>query len=690
MNTDSIRRLLNPLSVAIIGANDKNGYGGRTMRNATSRTYAGALYPVNPGRDEVMGYKCYPSVSAIGKPVDLAIVIVKAPLVVETVQECADAGVGGVLIITAGFREADPVNGPVWEAQLRQISEKTGMRIVGPNCLGLANTELDLWACALSTLPQVPIASGRCALISQSGATGFGPLLCTAMDRKVGCKYVITTGNETDLTMCDYIEYMIEDDGIDSIGVLIEGLKEVERFKVLARQAYAKGKTIIALKMGESDVGSRAAASHTASLTGSMEVFNALAKQCGVIKAQDYDELIELMKLTSMPKKLKGRRMAAFAGSGGISGFLGDLLAKNGFEIPVVTQETQDEINVYLKGFGSPRNPMDLTMHMRQPYLVDILNSIENHNEIDGYAIATNGSVEAMTNVVNAGNAIDKPVYFIWMGNIDDHAGLDVIRDAGWPISFSIQKFTSILKKVADRYCDLGATEDDLPGELPENLPSGFLNEVEAKDLIFSHGVQIPAHVTANAESGSVEGLDFACGKRYVGKVVSRNILHKSDIGGVVVGIGSEEQAAAACGKLKEAGLRSGETLEGLMFEEMAADGLDVVVGIRRDDAFGQVLMVGLGGIYTELFKMVSIRTLPVSEKEVDRMLDEIPGITKMMSGYRGQPVMDREELVKTIKALADLVSANAGRVKLLEINPLRVFEKGKGVCALDCVIELG
>lgn len=687
MNTDSIRRLLNPCSVAIIGANDKGGYGGRTMRNAMSRTYAGKLYPVNPSRDEVLGLRCYPNISAIGEPVDLAIVIVKAPLVVQTVRECAKCGVGGVLIITAGFRESDKVNGPVWEAQLKEIAAVSGMRIVGPNCLGLANTELDLWSCALSTLPQVPIASGRSALISQSGATGFGPLLCTAMDRNVGCKYIITTGNEADLTMCDYIEYMLLDGDIDSIGVLIEGLKETERFKELARRAWKLGKTIVALKMGESDVGSRAAASHTASLTGSMEVFNALAKQCGVIKAQDYDELIELMKLGAMPKKLRGNRMAAFAGSGGISGFLGDLLAKNGFEIPVVTQQTQDEINVYLKGFGSPRNPMDLTMHMRQPYLTDILQSIEKHNEIDGYAIATNGSAEAMTNVVRAGESLDKPVYFIWMGNLDDHAGLDVIRAAGWPISFSIRTFTSCLKKLYERHCD-GEAAADGPA-LGDGYAPGFLNEAEAKELVSVHGVPIPEHVLAEPGAGVERLLDFGSGRRYVGKVVSRNILHKSDIGGVIVGVGTPEEAREACVKLRAAGERSGETLEGVMFEEMAPDGLDVVVGIRRDDAFGPVLMVGLGGIYTELFKMVSIRTLPVSAGEIDRMLDEIPGLGKMLAGYRGQPAMDRRALVEAIKTVSDLASANARRVKLLEINPLRVFEDGKGVCALDCVIEL-
>lgn len=689
MISDSVRRLLNPKSVAIIGANEKGGYGGRLMRNAIARTYKGEIYPVTPSHESVFGYKAYPNISAIGKPVDLAIVIVKAPLVVDTVRECAACGTGGVLIISAGFRESDKENGPIWEAELREIARTTGMRIVGPNCLGLANTELDLWACAMSTLPTVPIHSGRAALVSQSGATGFGPLVCASMDRNIGCKYVITTGNEADLTMCDYVEYLVEDDSIDSIGVLIEGLKEVTRFAELAKRAWKKGKTIVALKMGESEVGSRAAASHTASLTGSMEVFNALAKQCGVLKAQDYDELLELMKITSMPKKLNGKRMAVFAGSGGISGFLGDLLAKNGFEIPVVSQETQDEINVYLKGFGSPRNPMDLTMHMRQPYLVDILNSIENHNEIDGYAIATNGSVEAMTNVVNAGNAINKPVYFIWMGNIDDHKGLDVIRDAKWHISFSIEKFARMLAKVADRHCDIECDSEAIAAEAEKIEGRGFLNEVEAKALINKSGVPVPANVFGTPDGFNTDKLSFDGGKKYVGKVVSRNILHKSDIGGVVVGVKSADEAKAACEKLAEAGARSGEQLEGIVFEEMAGDGLDIVVGIRRDAAFGPILMVGLGGIYTELFKMVSIRVLPVSEREIDRMLDEIPGLTKMMSGYRGQPVMDRTALVKTIKALTDLVTQNSEKFKLLEINPMRVFEQGKGVCALDCVIEL-
>lgn len=246
---NSLGRLLNPRSIAIVGANDKSGYGGRLMRNILSKKYSGEIYPVNPSRKSLMGLTCYPSISAIGKPVDLAVIIVKVELVEDVVLECAGRGVGGVLIITAGYRELDEIGGPERERRLREIARETGMRIVGPNCLGLATPGLDMWACSITTLPSVPVLSGKAALISQSGATGFGPLLSMSVDRGVGLKYLVTTGNETDLVMCDFIQYMVEDDDIESIGVLIEGLQEAKRFAALAKEAQKRGKTIIALRV---------------------------------------------------------------------------------------------------------------------------------------------------------------------------------------------------------------------------------------------------------------------------------------------------------------------------------------------------------------------------------------------------------------------------------------------------------
>lgn len=687
MKNKSVDRLLNPNSVAVVGASEKDGYGARLMRNMLSRAYSGKIYPVNHTRKNVMGLSCYPSISAIGKPVDLVVIIVKVEYVEKIIQECANCGVGGVLIITAGYRELDPIKGPHREHTLKKIAQNTGMRIAGPNCLGIANIGMEMWACAFSTMYSCPITSGNVALISQSGATGFGPLLSIAIDRNVGLKYLITTGNETDLNMSDYIEYMIYDNSIKSIGVLIEGLKDAERFAILAREAQRQGKTIVSLKIGESEVGSRAAASHTASMTGSMEIFNAFATQNGIIKAEDYDELIELLSITSARKSLKGKNLAVFAASGGISGFTGDLLCKHGFNIPILCERTQADIDAFLKGFGSPRNPLDLTMHMRQPYIYDMVKSIENNNDIDGYVFSTNGNKEAMLNIVNAANSLNKPSYFIWTGRLCDNDGQEVIRQAQYPLSYSIQKFAVMLEKVANvqRANEIDALAATI--SISEEC-SGFLNEYEAKRIIAKAGVKIPPVVFVERDLDTVQ-LEFNGNDRYVGKIVSRDILHKSDIGGVIPNICNQTDALEALDRLKQVESNCGGKLEGFMFEEMCDDGFDVVIGIRRDEIYGHVLMIGLGGIYTELFKMVSIRVLPISRNEISLAIDEIPGLPEILAGFRGQAEMDRESLVEIVKILCDIVSKNNKRVELLEINPLRVMKKGSGVCALDCVMEL-
>ena len=687
--SNSIYSMMNPRTIAVVGANEKGSYGGRMMRNLLAKKFRGEIFPVNPGHDQIYGLKCYGRVSDIPVRVDLAVVIVKAEFVEQIVQECADCGVGGCLIISAGFRELDPAEGPERERRLKAIADRSGMRLIGPNCLGIANPALDMWACALVSLPAVDIAAGHAALISQSGAAGFGPLLNIAIDRAVGLRYIATTGNETDVDMCDLLEFMLEDEDVRAVGLLIEGLKEADRFAALARRALELGKRIVALKIGESEVGSRAAASHTASMTGSMAVFNALARQYGVIKAEDYDEMIELLNILQQDKQLQGKNLAAFAHSGGISGLTGDLLCKHGFAIPVMSRQTQDAANVYLKGFGSPRNPMDMTSHMRKPCLAEIVRAIDANDAIDGYVFATNGPAEGMEHVLAAGRVTDKPSYYIWTGQIDDHDGLDALRAAHVPISFGIQRFAVMLEKVAAART---AAERYAPAPAPVlEGSSGLLNEAEAKGLLSAAGVRTPERVLLPAEpaAADLDRVDFSGGRRYAVKIVSREILHKSDIGGVVLGVSDRAGLERAAEQIRRAGAACGKPVEGILAEEMCADGTDMVVGIRRDDLYGLVLMVGLGGIYTELLHMISIRLLPVSPGEIQRMLDEIPGFTKLAAGYRGQPALDRGALAEAVLRLSELAWANRERLKLLEINPIRVFAEGQGAAALDCVMEL-
>ena len=577
------------------------------------------------------------------------------------------------------------------EQILRDICRESGMRMAGPNCLGLSSIALDLWACSLTNLPEQPVRAGNAALISQSGATGFGPLLNIALDRNVGLKYIVTTGNETDLSVCDFIEYMLEDDSIRSIGLLMEGNKEAKRFEELARRARKIGKPIIVLKIGESEVGARAAASHTASMTGDMAVFNAMCRQNGLIKAEDYDELLELMQFAQYEKKLKGRRVCTIAHSGGMAGFTGDLMGKYGFTVPIFCEETQKEIDVFLKGFGSPRNPLDLSTHMRAPYIYDIIHAVENHEQINAYVIASHGNPEGIGNIINAFKDVEKPMYFVWSGRLHDTTGgLDMLRENGIPISFSISRMCRGLSKLAEalEIPETGEASADTPKLTVEG--SGFLNERAGKDLTASLGVRVPrSTIVTDWEAFTAQQPDFFDGSKYVMKVLSKYILHKSDIGGVALNVTDATDAKAHFLRMMDLGKITGHTPEGVMIEEMIPDGLDFVLGIRRDAQYGPVMVLGLGGIYTELFKLVSISIPPISKEQILVALKQIPGILKLLTGYRGQAKYDVDALVSAVKALSDYAYVNADHIKLLEINPLRVLPENGGVCALDCVIEL-
>ena len=689
--TYNMERLLSPKSIAVIGANEKAAYAGKTLRNLIGNEFPGKIYPVNPTHAEVFGMKCYPSISAIGEPVDLAIIIVKAHLVVDTVKECISCGVGGMLIITAGFRELDPVNGAAREAEIRALAEESGVPVVGPNCIGFANIYNQMWACGISELPKNPLPKGNAAIISQSGAAGFGPLLSLARDRKIGLKYIISTGNESVLNICDYLEYCLDDPDIRAVSMLIEGLKDTKRFIALAKKAASLGKTLIAIKSGESEVGQRAAKSHTASMTGDMALFNAVTKQYGIIKAEDYDELVELARMAQQENALKTRRVCVVSHSGGVSGFTGDQLGKRGFQVPVFSRETREHIDTYLKGFGSPNNPLDLTGQMRSPNLPDILLTAEKNEQVDAFIISSHGSGERFENIINAIKAVHVPVYFNWTGSMYSTESINKLLEMNVPLSYSIQKMAIMLDKMVTSFETRAAMDEENGEAVGAVLPakSGMLSEPEAKDMLLAAGIPTPKRfIITSKEDLAGAWKEMPEGSRGVLKIVSPSILHKTDIGGVKLKLGSLAELEEAYDEL--AALKaSRDDIDCFMLEEMCEDGLDLVAGIRRDEQFGQVLMLGIGGIYTELFKLISIRALPLGEKEIDRMIAEIPGLDKLLAGYRGHGGYDKEALVETICRLSRLVTENEDRISLLEINPLRVLDKGKGVCALDCVTEL-
>lgn len=691
MNRSSLEQLVNPRSIAIIGASDKPGYGSRFYNNIRKNHYQGEIYLINPRREEIYGIKCYPSILAVNAHVDLAVIIIKAQFVEQAVKECAEKGVGSVLIITAGFGEADPVEGRAAERRMAQLAKESGMRIVGPNCIGLANVKEGIWACSMSTLKEDPLPKGNTALVSQSGATGFGPLLTTACDHALGMKYIVTTGNEMDVDLCEMIDFLLDDEEIRSVAAYIEGIKDGTRLIQIAKKARTLGKTIIVQKIGESSVGSRAAASHTASLTGDMAVFNAVVKQYGMLKASDYDELVEMLNITQMEQKLMGRRLAVLSHSGGVSGFLGDQLGKHGFEIPVLKQETQEKIDAFLNGFGSARNPLDLSAHIRKPEIVDIILTVEKNEDVDGYVFATHGDVAAMENVVRAAQSVKgKPVFFVWTGSVYDE-GLAFLKQQGFPISFSIVKFGDILSKVFEA----GSTNVNnaiLPETIHFSADSlhGYVNEVDAKRVLTQAGVPTPVSCVVTSRKQMQEvAASLDPYKKYVMKIVSDTIIHKSDIGGVLVGIQGLEQMLAAYDRLAAIRGERPDEIKGILIEEMCEDGLDLVLGIRGDEQFGQVVMLGMGGIYTELFKLVSCRVLPLGGADILDMIDEIGGLRRLLDGYRGAEGYDIEAFVGAVEKTCAFAWEIRDVLDLVEINPIRVMPGSGGVQALDCVIKV-
>jgi len=687
--TESISRFLNPRSIAVIGATNKPGYGQRFLANIINNSYQGKLFPVNPKYDDILGYKCYPSVSSIDEPVDLAVVIVKAEFVEQIVEECAACHTGACLIITAGFSEFDKVNGKAIELRMKKIAESSGMRIIGPNTIGSANIQLNLWINSIGDIDAGKISFGNAAIISQSGAAGFGPLLNVAVDRNIALKYIVTTGNEADLDLCDFIDYMLDDDDIHSIGILIEGIKDGARFISLLSKAQRLGKKLILMKLGESAVGARAALSHTASMTGDMAVFNALVKQYGAIKAADYDEMVEYTKITREPFKLKGNTLCVISHSGGISGFLGDILGKYGFHIPLFSEDTQKKIDQYLKGFGSPRNPLDLTTQMSKPSLIEIMRIVKENEKVDGYVFATHNSAEYIELLVEAISQLDKPYYLIWTGSLYSD-GLEIARKNAIPLSFSISKFAKMLQNayLSDQKKPVSSNEQKVYSADLSKYPAGYLDEPASKAIAASIGLSIPESVVIT-DWDEFEQSNIELHGSYVMKIISNTIIHKSDVGGVILNLRTKQQIKDAYFNIMQNTKSKADQIHGVLLEKMCPEGLDIMLGVRVDPQFGPVLLAGLGGIYTELFKMVSIRIMPVSIKEIEDMLDEIPGLSKLLAGYRGSPSYDRKSLVEAISKISRFAKENEKHLELIESNPIRVLPENSGTRLLDCVIKI-
>src|SRR6266699_3099782 len=537
----SIHKMLNPRSLAVIGATPRLQYGGRFLAAALKAQDRVRVYAVNPRYDEIMGTKSYPSVAALPEAPDLVGIVVPYDQVLNTLQECHRRGAGAAIVISAGFAERGVEDRRDLQGQLGAFARESGLRISGPNCLGLANVKDDIWATSSSRGADGLI--GPVGLICQSGATAFGPFLVRAVDNGIGFSYIISTGNEADLDFSDFARYLLDDPSTRVIAGFVEGFKHAGKFLEVARLAAERGKPIVMIKIGRSELGARAARSHTAALTGSDKLYDAVFAQYGVIRVQDYDELLEVSHLLAHTPKPGVPGIAVVSHSGGISSLTADMCGQAGLDLPPLGQEARDGINRILKGFGWAANPADVTNLANSESFPEIMEHMVNDPRMGTLVVASAGADTQAEQVISQRARTDKGVVFLWTGSRDAKTGLPELKTARIPIFYTPDKLARGLqsrlayhtwreRRLADGFATAPSRtapqDEDIAQALGRGRPT--LSESESKELLAAWGVASAREHRANsADSAALaaEELGFPVAL----KVDSPDILHKTEAG---------------------------------------------------------------------------------------------------------------------------------------------------------------
>ena len=552
----SIHKMLNPRSIAVVGATPRMQYGGRFLAAALKAKDRIRVYAVNPRYDEIMGVKSYPSVTSLPEAPDLVGIVVPWDQVLDVLQESHRKGAGSAIVISAGFAERGVDDRRDLQGELGAFARASGMRISGPNCLGLANVKDDIWATASSR--GASGLTGPIGLVCQSGATAFGPFLVRAVENGIGFSYIISTGNEADLDFTDFARYLLDDPDTRVIAGFVEGFKEADKFLEVAKIAAERGKPIVLIKIGRSELGARAARSHTAALTGADARYDAIFAQYGVIRVQDYDELLETAHLLAHTPKPGVPGIAVVSHSGGISSLTADMCGQAGLDLPPLGQEARNGINGILKGFGWAANPADVTGFANSEAFPQIMEHMINDPRMGTLVVASAGADAQAQQVISQRDRTDKGVVFLWTGSRDAKAGLAQLKNARIPIFYTPDKLARGLQSRLwyqtwreRRLADGFATAPPHTAAQDEAIAQAFgrgrptLSESESKQLLAAWGVGSAREHRANsaeAAVGAAEQLGFPVAL----KVDSPDIPHKTEAGVVRLNLGDAAQVRTA------------------------------------------------------------------------------------------------------------------------------------------------
>ena len=693
-------KMLNPKSIAIVGATPKGGYGGRLLNAVLKSKDRVRIYPVNPNYEEISGMRAWRSISDLPEAPDLVGVVVPQAHVIPVLRESHAKKAGSAVIISAGFAERGDDAGADQQQQLANFAKETGLHFTGPNCLGIANVRDDIWPTASSrTLGGL---HGNIALVCQSGATAFGPFLLRAVDTGIGLSHIISTGNEVDLDFTDFARYLIDDPGTRVIAGFIEGFKNVKKLIAVAKLAAERGKPIVLIKIGRSETGTQAARSHTAALTGVDSMNDAVFKQYGIIRVQDYDDLLETSYLLANIKKPSKRGITVVSHSGGISSLTADMMGHAGLTLPPLTDRARDGINAIIGERGWAANPADITGFASNDSFPKIMDYMIEDPDVGTLVVASAGMNNQIDHVVALRDRSEKGVAYFWTASRGDTKALAKLKQAGIPIFYTPDKLARGLRCLLD-YHDW---RDRRPAGAAATAPKPtavqeqavrqvraygrqVLSESESKHIIAAWGVTAPRDALVSSADAAVEAA-AKIGYPVALKADSSYILHKTEAGVVRLNLRDAAAVRAAYDEIvANAKAHAPQAvLAGVSVQEMVAGGVEMIVGIKYDPQIGAMLLLGSGGVMVEVYNDVALRHCPINRDEALAMVEEVKG-AKLLKGFRGKPPADVDALADTLVRISHMAVHLEGHLAELDINPLMVLPVGQGVRAVDALVVL-
>jgi acetyl coenzyme A synthetase (ADP forming)-like protein len=704
---DSLEPLLRPQSVAVIGASRRrDAIGGAILHNLLEQGFQGPVYPVNPSSTHVQSVASYPDIESVPGPVDLAVIVVPAAHVLEAVEACGKKGVRALIVISAGFKETG-ADGAKREAELRDIVRKHGMRLVGPNCLGILNTDPKVSMNA--TFAPVEPPAGRVAFSSQSGALGLA-ILAYARELDLGISQFVSVGNKADVSTNDLIEFWEKDEGTDLILMYVESFGNPAKFTQLARRV-ARKKPIVAVKSGRTQSGARAASSHTGSLAGSDAAVEALFHQSGVIRTDTIEELFDTALLLAYQPVPTGKRVAILTNAGGPGIMAADACESAHLDLPSLDPKTVKALRAFLPAEASVRNPVDMIASADAPSYEKALKLLVADKNVDAVIVIfvpplVTGAQEVARAILAGAAGSKKPILSCFMGSHGVPESLRSLSEGHIPsyafpeaaartlartVQYGVWRAAPAGKVPSLSGIDFArgraAIARALTGVAPDAQPV-WMDAALRQDLFDAYGIRTTRDRVAG-NRGEAAALAKSIGFPAVMKVKSPDVVHKTDVGGVKLGLRTEEEAARAFDEIRSA-LAAAEPrarFEGVTVERMLAGGVETIVGMTRDPSFGPVVLFGLGGVAVELLRDVSVRVAPLTDRDAEEMVREIRG-HPLLEGYRGMPPTNLASLLELLHRVSRMATENP-EILELDLNPVLVFHGDAPCIAIDARLRL-